>query len=667
MAKAKAKPAAKSKAKSTATTKPVGKPATKQPAPKKQTSAKPKPAAKQRTKQATPKPAATKQKPAPAKRAPTLAELHDAITKAAGAKQLDKVAKLTRHAATRATAEADRRELQQVLQRCGNRALWAQHWTDAAAIYDAGIAVGSETDAGDASQVTAEMLAECGFALLQVHQLDEAEARIRRALALHDAAERPESAANAVYYLSSVIFERGQIDRAVELAREAVKRSTDAADTRGATFHAYSLARGLYEQGHSREAEEVSKTAVAQAKTLGLPAVEGNFENMIANVALDDHRLDDGRRHYERALELFEQAGLKMHQAITTSNLGNLAWDADRLDDALQLYAKSIKLQKKSKDARAIAIAVTARAGVLTELGRFAEAQQDLETALATMTQRGHERRVSFVRAAFARLAEARGELEEARAHYAEAEMSLEAAGDTVEIGRMLYAAAGVEADLGDPESAEALIVRAAALDPASLSPDKTGVGEKRAGMHAVRALRELALARIEVARSKRLEGDDASALRRAATARMQAITSGRSSLMASSCEVRRVVTLLAAQLGAPVLPATRFAGTSRGTGWETELTGELWISTDGGELVATGSLAWDDRTAQLEARGRNLPGIRRLRGTLVASAYPAATWQVRLEVEVAETVLRGRLFEVLEEGGEDEICALDWRLAVPS
>lgn len=666
MAKAKAKPAAKSKVKPAETTKPVGKPATKQPAPKK---AKPKPAAKQRTKQATPKPAATKQapKPAPAKRAPTLAELHDAITKAAGAKQLDKVAKLTLHAATRATTEADRRELQQVLQRCGNRALWAQHWTDAAAIYDAGIAVGSETDTGDASQVTAEMLAECGFALLQVHQLDEAEARIRRPRAAPPHRAARARAANAVYYLSSVIFERGQIDRAVELAREAVKRSTDAADTRGATFHAYSLARGLYEQGHSREAEEVSKTAVAQAKTLGLPAVEGNFENMIANVALDDHRLDDGRRHYERALELFEQAGLKMHQAITTSNLGNLAWDADRLDDALQLYAKSIKLQKKSKDARAIAIAVTARAGVLTELGRFAEAQRDLETALATMTQRGHERRVSFVRAAFARLAEARGELEEARAHYAEAEMSLEAAGDTVEIGRMLYAAAGVEADLGDPESAEALIVRAAALDPASLSPDKTGVGEKRAGMHAVRALRELALARIEVARSKRLEGDDASALRRAATARMQAITSGRSSLMASSCEVRRVVALLAAQLGAPVLPATRFAGSSRGTGWETELTGELWISTDGGELVATGSLAWDDRTAQLEARGRNLPGIRRLRGTLVASAYPAATWQVRLEVEVTETVLRGRLFEVLEEGGEDEICALDWRLAVPS
>lgn len=612
----------------------------------------------------TPK-AKPRNKPAPEPKQ-TLAAMHEAITVAALEKDLARVATLTAHAAKRAITETQRRELQLVLQRAGNRAVMAQRWKDAGAIYDAGIDVWKT---GDDTLVTAEMLAEGGFALLQIHQLDHAEKRIRRALELHDASERPEGAATAVYYLSSVIFERGQIDKAVELAREAVERSTKAGDTRGAVFHAYSLARGLYEQGHSREAEEVSKEAVEQAKTLGLPAVEGNFENMIANVALDDHRLDEGRRHYERALELFEQAGLRTHQAITTSNLGNLAWDEDRLDDALELYAQSIKLQKKSKDARAIAIAVTARAGVLIELGRFDEAQRDLESALATMTTKGHERRVSFVRSAFARLAEARGELEEARAHYAEAEMSLEAAGDTVEIGRMLYAAAGIEADLGDPESAEALIARAASLDPASLSPEKA-IGEKRAGMHAVRAYRELALARIEVARSKRLDGDAASALRRAATARMRAITSGANSLMESSSEVRRVVALLQTQLAkdTPAMPSTRFAGTTRGSGWKTELTGELLVAVIAGELVVTGTLAWDDRTARLEARGREVSGIRRLRGTLVITVHPAATWQIRLELEVAPALVRGRMFEILEdEAGEDEICAFAWRAAVAS
>ncbi len=558
-----------------------------------------------------------------------------------------------------------RLRFQGVCQGHGNRYLWKQGWKAAAAFYDAGIAIAK---AGDNTAVTADMLAEAGFAWLQLHQLDQAEPRIRRALELHDEAKRATGGANAVYYLSSVIFERGRIDEAVALAREAVKRSHDAGDARGETFHAYSLARALYEQGHSREAEEVSKQALETATALGLTAVQGNFLNMIANVALDDHRLDEGKQAYERAMELFKQAGLKNHQAITTSNLGNLAWDEDRLEDSLELYEEAIKLHAKVKDSRSAAIGLTARAGVFTELGRFAEAEKDLERALAVMTTKQHERRVSFVRAAFARLAEARGELAEARAHYAEAEMSLEVAGDLVEIGRMLYAAAGVEAELGDPESAEALIARAAALDPASLS-DTTGVGEKRAGMQAVRALRELTTARIEVARANRIGGEEARALRIAATSRMQAIVSGKDSLMGRSSEVRRVVGRLAAQLAgdAEVQPAIKFAGTAIKTGWkvDTEITGELLVTFERGEMIATGSLAWDDRVGQIHVRGPDVGTIRTLRGTMIAIAkkhVAGGEWQLRVEVEHADKVLRGRFLELYDGASEDEMCTFDWR-----
>ncbi len=588
-------------------------------------------------------------------------ELEREIGTAVRADKIDEAVALIEQAAKLATTKTLRRSLQLWCQGHGNRDLWAQKWAQAAALYDAGIAVARDTDDSD---VTAAMLAESGFAWLQIHELDEAEKRIQRALELHDLAKRDEAAANAVYYLSSVIFERGQIVKAVELAREAVKRSEDAGDPRGATFHAYALARGLYEQGHTREAEEVSKKAIERAQALGLTAVEGNLLNMIANVALDDHRLEEGKRHYERALELFSAAGLKNHQAITTSNLGNLAWDEDRLEDALHHYADAIELHDTVKDSRSIAIGLTARAGVLTELGRFAEAETDLHTALGVMMHKGHERRVSFVRAAFARLAEARGALEEARAHYAEAEISLEAAGDDVEIGRMLYAAAGVEAELGDPESAEALIVRAAALDPASLS-DKSGVGEKRAGMHATRALSSLAQARIEVARAKQRGGDEGRALRMAATARLQAVVSGKDSLMARSSEVRRVVARLAAQLAtdAAVVPAMMFAGSSDSS-WGTELTGELVISSERGELVATGKLTWGAQTGGFVLRGPDAGVPRVLRGKLVTtatSANPAEQWALRLELDQLDRVLRGRLIHMLGDG-EDEVCRVAWR-----
>jgi len=603
-----------------------------------------------------------KAKPTAEQLATKRADLLNEAERAVSADQPAKALEYLTEARAPPNTKKYRLAFQQACQGHGNRYLWQQKWKPAAGFYDAGIAIAK---AGDDTRMTAEMLAEGGFSLLQLHQVDDAEAWIRRSLELHDEAKRATLGATAVYYLSSVIFERGQMDQAVALARESVQRSTDAGDQRGATFHAYALARALYEQGHSHEAETVSTKALEGARALRLTAVEGNLINMIANVALDDHRLAEGRAHYETARALFQQANLKNHVAITTSNLGNLAWDEDRLDEALVLYADAIKLHGKSKDTRSIAIGLTARAGVLTELGRFDEAVRDLEQALVVMTTKGHERRVSFVRAAFARLAEARGELVEARAHYAEAEMSLEVAGDTVEIGRMLYAAAGVEAELGDPESAETLIARAAALDPASLSADKTGVGEKRAGMHAVRALRELAIARIEAAKSKRLDGDDSNALRRAATARMQAITTGSSSLMTCSSEVRRVVARLAADLaaGAPVQPAMRYQGTAVGTGWKGELSGELVIAVAHGEMVATGRLAWGDRVATIDLRGPDVGPVRGLRGQLSTVVGAHATWQLRFDVDVADKVLRGRLIEVLADG-EDEICAIAWSVA---
>jgi hypothetical protein len=244
--------------------------------------------------------------------------------------------------------------------------------------------------------------------------------------------------------------------------------------------------------------------------------------------------------------------------------------------------------------------------------------------------------------------------------------MSLEVAGDTVEIGRMLYAAAGVEADLGDPETAEALLLRAAALDPASLSPDKTGVGEKRAGMHAVRALRELALARIEVARSRRLDGDDASALRRSATARMQAITNAKHSLMRSSCEVRRVAGLLAAKLDVAIDKPKREGRAGRFRGTAGEFVADLTVDFEGGLVMVRGSLqVAGDQFARLDLRGNDTGVAARVYGcrvvTRAGQANPEATESIRAELELAGTALRGVIYEVHDAaGGETVHCAVD-------
>lgn len=586
-------------------------------------------------------------------------ELHRLTSLAIGNDKISEAVQLIGELVALAASKKQRQQAQQIALSHGHRYLGRQKWKEAAALYEAGIPAFKP---GDDTRILADLLSEGGFCALQLHQLDTADAKIRRSLALHDEAERREGGANAIYYLSNVVFEQGKIDEAVALGRESVRRSAEAGDVRGETFHAYALARALYEKGLSREAEQVAAAAIEKAKAMGLVAVEGNLENMIANVMLDDARLGEAKQHYERAIELFRRASLKNHEAITISNLGNLAWDEGRLEDALDNYAQAVKLHGKVKDDRSTAIGLTARAGVETELGRYAEAQANLERALAVMMERGHERRVSFVRAAFAKLAETRGELAEARAHYAEAEMSFETAGDPVEVGRMLYAAAGVEAELGDPENAMQMIERAAALDPSSAS-DHTQPGEKRAGTDTIRALRSLALARVEVARARRASGDEARALRAAATARLRALVEAKDSLVGRNCEVRRVVGRLSAQLatGAPVLPAVRFRGPCTGTGWKAAITGELLVSSERGVLTATGTLTWEGRTAEVTVRGPDVGEVRHLRGTMVTSTDPA-TWQLLVEVELAGKALRGRLFEILDDGGEDEMCTFDWR-----
>ena len=480
-------------------------------------------------------------KPAANTPAPTLPELTRKLRNARQTRS-DKIRALADQAAALATTATERADVQRVLHDLALQRGREQRWVDAEACYAAAIDVHRD---GDDTELTADLLAERGVAFVRLGNLEQAETWIRRAATMHEAAKREAPCARALGYLSGVCFERGQLDRAVELAREAVDRAVAANDLHGAAHHAYGLVRGLNEQGRSREAGTMLETALEWARRFHVPELEGNFETLLGNAALSRCELASARSHYDRALAVFTRLGLAEHVAITLSNLGNLAWDDDRLEDALELYAQS--LASSPRQTRSVAITQTGRAGVLVELGRFDEAERELASALGTLVQLGHERRGGFVRAGFARLAEARGEHADARAHYAEAEMMFEAAGDTVEIGRMLFAAAGVEAAIGDAESAAALIARAEDLTVPSLPPDPSG--DPREG--AVRALRELALGRVELARSLRVEGNTRAALRASASARLLAVTAGSSSLVHASSEVRRVAALLETQLGA--------------------------------------------------------------------------------------------------------------------
>jgi hypothetical protein len=97
--------------------------------------------------------------------------------------------------------------------------------------------------------------------------------------------------------------------------------------------------------------------------------------------------------------------------------------------------------------------------------------------------------------------------------------------------------------------------------------------------------------------------------------------------------------------------------------GWREAIAVTLTIRDDGSELVATGTLAFADRRARARLRGPRAGGRRHtLRGQMTEIEGIGTRWGLNLEVELGSAAIRGRFVEVLDAGGEEEMCRFAWR-----
>jgi hypothetical protein len=96
--------------------------------------------------------------------------------------------------------------------------------------------------------------------------------------------------------------------------------------------------------------------------------------------------------------------------------------------------------------------------------------------------------------------------------------------------------------------------------------------------------------------------------------------------------------------------------------GWHEAIAVTLTIRDDGRELVATGTLAFADRRTRAKLRGPHLRGARHtLRGRMREIEGMGTSWGLILEVEPGPTSIRGRFIEVIDFGGEAEMCRFAW------
>ena len=406
-----------------------------------------------------------------------------------------------------------RHQLRQQWSRLARAEIAESRWATAVVYYEGGIALWRERDlrVPRRAEACADLINECAYCLLQLERLDEASAMCARARAMFEHAKSASGVARVANHASGIAFARGDIAGAAELAREAVELARAANDQAYIAMHLYAYACALFEQGKTREAATVAREGIEIA-VQQRSGIEGNLVNMLAAIARENGELDEADSQYARAIAAFEGLRLPIHAAIALSNRANIAFDRGDLAAARRMQTEALAVLTEHRDDRSRAITLTARAGILTELGKFEAAKADLDTAIEILARIGQERRIAFVRHAYARLAEARRDRSEALAHYAETEMSLASVGDQLQIARGLYAQAGVHAELGDTSAAATLLERADAIhaphaaiadDAHAAAAESTVPRRSHPGDAVAIALRDIALARIAAARGR--------------------------------------------------------------------------------------------------------------------------------------------------------------------
>jgi len=102
--------------------------------------------------------------------------------------------------------------------------------------------------------------------------------------------------------------------------------------------------------------------------------------------------------------------------------------------------------------------------------------------------------------------------------------------------------------------------------------------------------------------------------------------------------------------------------GDEQDGGWQEAIEVTLAIGEEGTDLVATGTLAFAGRKTRARLQGKRARGSRStLRGEMRELGGLGTRWGLVLEVEPGATTISGRFIEVLDAGGEEEICRFAW------
>ncbi len=113
------------------------------------------------------------------------------------------------------------------------------------------------------------------------------------------------------------------------------------------------------------------------------PLVPGNLYGALANIDIDQGKLEDADRHYSRAIEIFRRIGDRRNEAMMLNNQGLLKREQGYFDDAEALHRASREIREQLGDRQGLARVDDMLALVHLARGEFDAALPLLASALA--------------------------------------------------------------------------------------------------------------------------------------------------------------------------------------------------------------------------------------------------------------------------------------------
>ena len=172
--------------------------------------------------------------------------------------------------------------------------------------------------------------------------------------------------------------------RAIDALQRAADLYSALRDTEGSSHALVRLARVLTLSGRFHEAAKALAAASAASRQSSPPRLRGlYFSNMgVLKASSGDHAA--ARRHYERANDLYVQAGYNFGRIDVLTNLAELSWQSGDLHAAASAYRQAIDTQRALRSTHKFAFGYQFAnlAGVLTEQGKLDEALTAAREAL---------------------------------------------------------------------------------------------------------------------------------------------------------------------------------------------------------------------------------------------------------------------------------------------